>query len=189
SRSLPSTPRFSIIASTTSTPPPAGDGQALRDSDGSYRQLSSQPFRSANERIVALEEAQLTVDFARDADAHAAADRTERVGGDAQPERAGGTKVQPVQPPVDVHRGGQPARPPGQVDLAIGATQPTHGFDPLQGLECPEQDAGADARTLPANVERVPTAVDEVDVGVAALQEERAVARRLPPICMSRSIA
>ena len=53
-----------------------------------------------------------------------------------------------------------------------------HQRDAFERLQRPQQHARAHAFALGADVERVPAAVDEIHIGVAAVEKQRAVARR-----------
>src|SRR5205814_9331439 len=64
-----------------------------------------------------------------------------------------------------------------------------HDRDPFQRLERAQQDATADAGHFAADIERIPTPVDKVDVGVAALKKHRTVARRLAAKMVRRGVA
>ncbi len=60
---------------------------------------------------------------------------------------------------------------------------------PSTRLERPDQDAGADSRRLARHIQHPGDAVGQINVGVAALEKERAIARRHPPIGVPGGVA
>src|SRR5206468_5673066 len=64
-----------------------------------------------------------------------------------------------------------------------------HERNTVAGDEGAKQYAGPDAAALGADVAGVPATVDEVDVGVAALEEQRPVARGLAPEGVGSGVA
>lgn len=106
-----------------------------------------------------------------------------------EPERAFPAKVEPVERAIDPERLGKPSRSSRQVAQALGSPIALHDRDSFERFERPDQDAGANALRLARNIQHPGNAVGEIDIGVAALEEERAIARRHAPVGMSRRIA
>src|SRR5947207_4162426 len=145
--------------------------------------------RTADKRIVALEEPKLTLDLAADPDSRAAFDPANGANRGGEPERTATAKVDAVVTLVDIQRRGEPPRPARDVEETVDAAAKLHQFDTFERLQRPQQYACTDPCAFAADVERVPTAVDEVDVGVPAFQKQRAIARCLTAKRMARRIA
>jgi len=64
-----------------------------------------------------------------------------------------------------------------------------HEFDALQRFERAQQHACPHAGLLAGHVQQIRHAIDEIDVSMAASQEQRAIARSLPAKCMSGGVA
>jgi hypothetical protein len=94
-------------------------------------------------RIAALIEAQKSTYIAGKPDARAFANRTGRLRGCAQPQRARGTQVHPVLPEIDLHRSGQSAWASANVRNARFSTGASHALDPLKRFDGAQQHSTA----------------------------------------------
>jgi len=75
--------------------------------------------------------------------------------------------------------------------IAVAAAVDGHGFRDryaLDRLEHAQEHAGADAGTFTRHVDAKMHAIDEVDVGVAAAQEQRAVALYLAHVGVAAGV-
>jgi len=77
----------------------------------------------------------------------------------------------------------------GEVLKPYAATVPGHQGHAFERLESPQQHAGAGPGTARGDVEGEPAAVDEVDVGMPALEEQRRIAGGLALVGMAAGIA
>ena len=84
---------------------------------------------------------------------------------------------------------GEPAGTARQVAVGHRAAPPAHQRQPLDRLERAQQHAGARARPLARYVEQMPHAIAEIDIGVAAREEQRGVARRPPAKAVAGGVA
>src|SRR5262245_11663334 len=100
-----------------------------------------------------------------------------------------GAQVEPVEAGIDAEGGGEAAGAAGEVTDARGAAAAGHQGRTLQGLDGAQQDAGADAGMFARHVEAEPAAIDEIDIGVAAVEKERTVAAGLAAEGMAAGIA
>src|ERR1017187_5376703 len=136
--------------------------------DSCVRLLDSKTLWPADAGASALVEAKQAVRLLRQSNAHAGADR-DRSGGPrhgAEPDRARGAQVKAVKTPVDAQRRRQAARSGRQLVHRRAGPAAAHQLDSIQRLQCPEQDSSADSLRLAGYVDRVPAAVDEIDVGM-----------------------
>src|SRR5262245_7060857 len=100
-----------------------------------------------------------------------------------------GTQVEPVEAIIDPEGGGEAAGATGEVAGTRGAAAAGHQRQTFQRLDGAQQNAGADAGMFARHVEAEPAAIDEVDIGMAAVEEERAVAAGLAAIGMAGRVA
>jgi hypothetical protein len=104
------------------------------------------PARAADEPTAPLIEPQPAVGLAREADASRYADFADRSHCRAEPERTrAGAQVQPIEPPVDAHRGGEAAGTAGKIKQARESSVAPHQRDPFERFQCAYQNAAADA--------------------------------------------
>jgi len=94
-------------------------------------------------RIAALIEAQKSTYTAGEPDAHAFANRTGRLPGCTQPQRARGTQVQPVLLEIDPHRSSQSAWTSTNVRNARFSTGASHALDAVKWFDGAQQYATA----------------------------------------------
>src|SRR5439155_15994181 len=90
---------------------------------------------------------------------------------------------------IEVHRDRQAAGPAGEVEHALCSAMPLHRPQAFQRLERTQQDARSYAWRFATDVDREPAAVDEINIGVSALQKQRVVASRAAAERMRRRIA
>ena len=107
----------------------------------------------------------------------------------SEPERAFPAKVEAIQRAVDPQGGGEPPGSARQIAEALDAAPLPHDRNAVQRLQRPDQDTGADARRLARHVQHEGGAVGQVDIGVAALEKQRAVARGHPAIGVPGGVA
>jgi hypothetical protein len=134
---------------------------------------------SADENIAALKKAQDEMRVSGDADADTFADGASFADRGAKPQRAGRAKIHPLDTPVDTERGGQAAGAAREITKFRGAAMTAHQFNPFDRLDRAQKHSSAHAGFLAGNVQHERRAVDEINVGVTVLEEERAIARRL----------
>src|SRR4051794_538105 len=115
----------------------------------------------------------------------AVAGRAERGG---EPQGAGGAQVGAVEVGADAEGRGEAAGAAGEVERAGGAAVAGHEVGPLERLEGAQEDALADALGPARDVEHPGQAVGQVDVGVAALEEQGAVAPRGTAVGVARRV-
>src|SRR6185436_13061532 len=106
----------------------------------------------------------------------------------AEPQRAARAQVNAVETAIDVHGFRQPAGAARKVGEAMHAAAGLHDRHAIDRLERAQEHASADAWTLPRHVDAKMHAVDEVDVGVAAAQEQRAIPIRLADVGMAAGV-
>src|SRR5947199_9386148 len=107
--------------------------------------------RTADKRIVALEEPKLTLDLAADPDSCAAFDPAYGKNRGGEPERTAPAKIDAVVAPVNIQRRGESPRPTRDVEAALDAAATLHQFDTFERLQCPQQYARADTRAFAAD--------------------------------------
>ncbi len=146
-------------------------------------------LRTADESIAGNIKTQLAVGAACDADADAVRDFAGGAAVRSEPERAGLTQVDAVQSAVDLQCGAEAARAACQVSQPHGAAILLHERDAVGGFDRPDQNAGADIRCFARDVEHERDAISEIDVGVPAFEEQRAVARGDAPVGMAGGVA
>ncbi len=135
-----------------------------------------QMSRSAHERIAAFEKTQRPVRFLGDADAHTDSDFPRRTYGGAEPQLTWAAQVSAIEFGSNAKGFRQTPRPPREIEQALGKAIAFHPCDALEWLDRAEQYALSDARARTRNVEHIVVSVDEIDVRVSALEEERAIA-------------
>src|SRR5208282_5017244 len=133
--------------------------------------------RTADETIAPNVESQRTVGCTGNADPFALPDFVRRLTVRSEPQRAGPTEVDPVQPAIDPQGFAQPSRAPRQVSQTLGGAIPLHDRDAKGWLDRPDQDARAHAGRLARDVQHERDAIGEIDICVPALEEKRAIAR------------
>ena len=118
----------------------------LNNQSISGAESAERPARAADERTAPLIEPQPAVGLAREADASRYADFADRSHCRAEPERAPArAQVQPIEPPVDAHRGGEAAGTAGKIKQARESSVAPHQRDPFERFQCAYQNAAADA--------------------------------------------
>ena len=122
-------------------------------------------------------------------DARAHADRARRLAIGAEPERAGGAQIEPVERAVDPQGSGQPSGTAREIRPAHMRARRRHQMRALHRLECAEQHGRTNAVRLGRDVEHPGHAVAEIDVGRAARAEQRAVAGGHAAIGVHRGVA
>jgi hypothetical protein len=96
----------------------------------------------------------------------------------AEPKRTGGTEIAAIQPPVNLQRASQPARPAREIEQALGFAMCLHAWNPSKRFERSDQHSATDARRFAADIEHEVISIAEIDVGVAAMKKHGAIARR-----------
>src|ERR1700722_9080743 len=162
--------------------------QSARGAASSVERLGA-----AHEQIALNIEAQHAIRLLRNANSNALADfpRVDLSGVAIiarQPKRTLLAKVEPVERTIDPQRLGEPSWAAREITQALGSAIVAHDRDPFERFERPDQDARADAFRLARDIQHPGKAVGEVDIGVAALEKERAIARRHAPIGVSRGV-
>jgi len=88
----------------------------------------------------------------------------------AQPERAGGAKVEPVVAAIDLKSGGEASRTAREIKKLTGLAVALHELDTIEGLECADQDGRCDSSRLAHDIQHEVRAVIEKNVGVAGVR-------------------
>src|SRR5262249_39952511 len=145
--------------------------------------------RAADEGIATFIEPEHPVRFLGDADADAGGDLGFVPTGFAEPQRIAGEEIDAVEAGIDAEGGGEPAGTAGEVAWPVGTAAACHQADAVERLDGAQQGARPDAGLLARDVEGEPAAIDEIDIGVAAVEKERAVAARLTAEGMAARIA
>src|SRR5277367_955560 len=145
--------------------------------------------RTADEPISPNVESQQTVGCACNADPFALPDFVRRLTVRSEPQRAGLTEVDPVQPAINFQGHAQPSGAPRQVSHSFGAAISLHDRDAIGWLDSPDQDPRAHAGRLAGHVQHERSAVGQIDIRVSALEEERPIARGYAAIGVTRGIA
>ena len=113
-----------------------------------------------------------------DADADAFTDRAGGRCGFAEPERSfPADKIEAIHAAGDSEGVGHAAGTSREIEYAGRAAAPLHLRDALERLDGANQDACANAHRTGGNIQHEVIAVTEINIGVAALEEERAIAR------------
>ena len=82
-----------------------------------------------------------------------------------------------IESAIDPHRRRKPARTPGEVDELARTAPLDHQWNSVDWLERAQQHACPDAGRLARYVAHIRGSVGEIDIGVAALEIESAIAR------------
>ena len=106
-----------------------------------------------------------------------------------QPKRALLAKVEAIERTIDPERLGEPARTSREIPQGLDASIPPHDGQAFDGFERPNQDAGADSGRLARHIQHEGDAVGEVNVGMSALEKQRAIARRHAPVGVPGGVA
>ena len=150
---------------------------------------AKEPLRSTNEGIPALVKTKDLVGGARNADADSFSDWSGRTAGFAQPERAGGAKVETVVAAIDLKSGGEASRAAREIEKLASLAVALHELDAIEGLECADQDGRCDSSRLAHDIQHEVRAVIEKNVGVAGGEVHRTDARSRAAEMMSGGIA
>jgi len=150
---------------------------------------AKEPLGSTNEGIAALVKTKDLVGGARNANADTFSDWSDWTAGFAQPERAGGAKVEPVVAAIDLKSGGEASRAAREIKKLTGLAVALHELDTIEGLECADQDGRCDSSRLAHDIQHEVRAVIEKNVGVAGGEIHRTNARSRAAEMMSGGIA
>ena len=108
----------------------------------------------------------------------------------SEPQRAGPAEVDPVQPAIDLKRFAQPSRAPRQISQARSTPRFRSMIaTPMVGSIALIRTPAPMPSRLARDVEHERDAIGEIDIGVPALEEKRAVARGDAAIGVTRGIA
>src|SRR4051812_1502719 len=118
----------------------------------------------------------------RDADAGTGGDRGYFVAVGGKPQRAPAAQVGAVEGTVDRERLGQPPGPAGKILEAHSAAVALHLRNAAQRLERADEHTVAATDRAARDVQHERRAVDEIDIGVAAGEIHRPIARRRPAV-------
>src|SRR5262245_22626242 len=138
--------------------------------------LCAESPRTAHGSIATLVESPGASDLAGDADAHASGDWSRGPWRRSQPQFTRGAEVDAVALPIDGQRHREPAWAPGKIAEAAGAAPKRHQVDPVKRFERAQENAGPDARGLARDIAHIRGSIDEIDIGMTALEIERAIA-------------
>src|SRR5271170_6910035 len=145
--------------------------------------------RTADEPISPNVESQQTVGCACNADPFALPDFVRRLTIRSEPQRAGLTEVDPVEPAINLQGRAQPSGAPRQVSHSFGAAISLHDRDAKGWLDRPDQNARTHAGRLARDVQHERDAKSEIDICVPALEEECTIALGDAAIGMTRGVA
>ena len=112
--------------------------------------------------------ATLPIHVARQTDACTFADGARFPPARREPERTGGAQIHTILPEVNLHRLGQPAWPPRQIELADPAAEVLHPIDSLKWFEGTQEDSRPDSDRLARHVQHERRSVSEIHVSVSS---------------------
>src|SRR5262249_17857063 len=136
-------------------------------------------FRPADIGIAGLEKPALALDFPRDPDARARADRPDAPRRGAEPQNFARTKIDSAIALVDVHGLGEAAGATRNVAAARRLAHAPHDLDAFEGLERTQEHTGTDARLFARDVHHEGGAVGKIDVAIAGTEKQSLVASGL----------
>ena len=106
-----------------------------------------------------------------------------------EPKRSRSAEIDAIDPPVDLECGGQAAGSAGEIEKAGGCSVLLHLLDAIDGFQRADQYAAPYSGNFARDIEHKMIAVAKIDVGMAASQKHRLIARRRPPKVMGGGIA
>jgi hypothetical protein len=145
--------------------------------------------RAADKWVATLKKTEKSLSLMPDSDAHADANISRRPCGGAEPQRAWGAQVEPIQPAGDAQRRGESSGAARKFRQgcwgffgrsrvpAFNGTVALHPLDAFERFESAQKNSLANAFGLAGNVEHVVIAIDKINIGVPALAKKRAIAR------------
>jgi hypothetical protein len=139
---------------------------------------SAKSSRPADESISPLVEPQNQMGVASDSDAAALADGASPANRRSQPDRPFCAKVHAIQTMIDAKRGREAPWTAREIDKPSRAAVARHALDSFDRFNRTQEHPGSDARLFAGNVHHERRTVNKINVGVAVLEEERAIARR-----------
>ena len=107
----------------------------------------------------------------------------------SEPKRAFPAEIEPIEPTINPQCCGEPSWSSRQVAQPLNLTVLLHDRDAVARLERSDEDASPNPRYLARDVQHVCAAVDEVHIGLPALEKERLIPRRDPAIGVSGGVA
>jgi len=145
-------------------------------------------FGTADEGRALFKKPKQPVGFLGNANPNACSPHSRAADGGPNPQRPRTAKIGPIQPSVNLKRGGEPTRSACQVRDFSGSSTTHHEVNPIDRLHRSQENTGADAFRFRRDIQCEPAAVNKVNVRVATFQKEGPVARRLPAKGMRRSV-
>jgi hypothetical protein len=153
------------------------------------RDREEEALGAADKGIAALVKAKELIGGTGNADADGFSDGANGMVGFAQPQRAGGAKVEAVVAAIDLKSGGEASWTAGEIEKPGGLAMALHELKAFERFESADEDRRGGSHGLAHDIEHEVRAIVEKNVGVARREVHRTDARSWTAEMMPRGIA